>query len=281
VCDRALLIAYAGEKHIVSKKIVSKAIEDLRGSPTVDPFGWPLPGKRVGPVVLLVLFLVLIAGFAVWNLRGDIPGGLSRGPRIAELAPEKGEAGLFLNEQDSLAGLFRLFGEKGQGERLEKDNVYVGVVCLDLEPRYHSMLKRPFRIHLSGSSVSPGVSSPYILISEVTDGGAVVVNSENEEKKVPGSFILAHWGEKVSWVFPHKAKNIYLMRGMTIPEVLDVQKTLIDIGYPVELTGIYDEQTVRNITGFQKEFGLAPDGIIGPRTRALLYQMSDQYELYP
>jgi peptidoglycan hydrolase-like protein with peptidoglycan-binding domain len=62
---------------------------------------------------------------------------------------------------------------------------------------------------------------------------------------------------------------------MERPGALRVQKTLKKMGYPVEITGIYDESTFRNIMKFQEFFGLMPDGIVGTRTKALLYQMSD------
>jgi len=59
------------------------------------------------------------------------------------------------------------------------------------------------------------------------------------------------------------------------PSVLNMQQTLKRIGYPVEPTGIFDKQTVRNIKQFQTFFGLKPDGIVGPRTKALLYMVSE------
>jgi peptidoglycan hydrolase-like protein with peptidoglycan-binding domain len=53
-----------------------------------------------------------------------------------------------------------------------------------------------------------------------------------------------------------------------------MQDTLESIGYPIELTGIFDEQTVQYIKRFQTSFGLVSDGIVGPRTKALLYMVS-------
>jgi murein L,D-transpeptidase YcbB/YkuD len=60
---------------------------------------------------------------------------------------------------------------------------------------------------------------------------------------------------------------------MTIPGVLEWQRALRKIGYMVESTGTYDQKTYRETLRFQKDFGLLADGMAGPRTRALLYQM--------
>ena len=78
-----------------------------------------------------------------------------------------------------------------------------------------------------------------------------------------------------TFFYPHKDKNIGFTKGMNSPDVLKVQKILNKIGYLVEPSGNYDKQTHSNILRFQRNFGLKADGIIGPRTMALLYLMSD------
>jgi peptidoglycan hydrolase-like protein with peptidoglycan-binding domain len=59
------------------------------------------------------------------------------------------------------------------------------------------------------------------------------------------------------------------------PSIVKVQQTLRQIGYPVEPTGIFDDPTFQNIKKFQAYFGLKPDGIVGRRTKALLYMVSE------
>jgi N-acetylmuramoyl-L-alanine amidase len=68
-------------------------------------------------------------------------------------------------------------------------------------------------------------------------------------------------------------KSTVLVRGVSTPNVIQLQRMLSDIGYMVETTGIYDQFTFQETMRFQKEFGLDIDGIAGPRTMALLYQM--------
>ncbi|MBC8273527.1 MAG: peptidoglycan-binding protein [Chloroflexi bacterium] len=113
------------------------------------------------------------------------------------------------------------------------------------------------------------------MIRKITSDGAIAVNAEGKERSVTRDYILKNWGQKVSWVYPYKNKNIHLVKGMSVPDVLIVQRTLNEIGYLVEPTGIYDGSTFHEVMRFQKVFGLMADGIVGPRTRALLYQMSN------
>ncbi len=103
--------------------------------------------------------------------------------------------------------------------------------------------------------------------------GAVVIDAEGNERTVTRDFIMRHWGRIVSWIYPPKSKNTILLRGMRSPDVLEIQKTLIDLGYMVKPTGVYDQTTFQEMMRFQKDFGLLTDGIVGPRTRSLLYQM--------
>ena len=58
------------------------------------------------------------------------------------------------------------------------------------------------------------------------------------------------------------------------PEIMEIQQILDQTGYPVEATGSFDDNTRSMVKKLQMEFGLTADGIIGPRTRALIYQMS-------
>jgi len=65
------------------------------------------------------------------------------------------------------------------------------------------------------------------------------------------------------------------MRGMSGPDVSEIQRMLKEIGYQVEPTGIFDEATFLEVIRFQRHYNLISDGIVGRRTKALLYQMTD------
>ena len=56
-----------------------------------------------------------------------------------------------------------------------------------------------------------------------------------------------------------------LRQGASGSDVLEVQSVLKKIGLdPGAVDGVYGEQTQKAVAEFQKQFGLTPDGIIGP-----------------
>jgi len=223
--------------------------------------------------------LIIIAGLAGWNSRDQIAGVFSGREQIpvaraeydTPVSPEPTMKldDLFLDEKTSIAGLF-----DRSNIRLETgDNL--GLFSFDVAPEYYVMFKKPFRIHLP-DSLSPSLTSPrYLLIHRVKDDGAIAVDSEGKEQGIARNFILRHWDQKISWVYPYKNKGIRLMKGMLVPDVLEIQRILNNIGYMVNLTGVYDESTFNGVMKFQEDFGLMADGIVGLRTRALFYQMVD------
>ena len=299
VCDRALLVAYAKDEFTISKGTVQKAIEDVRGnlSPKIRIRDWSL--KRVNLLPVFLLLLIILAGFSGWTYRAHILNVFSPKEKASVPIPKVKEvisvpivkreaAGLFLDEKSSLAGLFRLFREKMGRDNYAADNVHLGLFSFETKMEKYIMFKKPFRVLLAhfgpsqspspfpaGMSSNPVSTSRYLLIHEVTADGAILVDAEGKNRPVTRVFLQSHWGQKVSWVYPYENKNVDLFKGMECPGDLRVQKTLKKMGYPVEITGIYDESTFRNIMKFQEFFGLMPDGIVGTRTKALLYQMSD------
>jgi len=300
VCDRALLIAYAREKHTISKRMVGNAIEEIRGYSAVTNGieGWSW--KRVASSIMLLLLLIMVAGFAGWSFRGHILGLFSgekeRGVLPTRDAPSRSmvlntkeqAATIYLDERTSLVRLFNLYSDTTKANSNYVNERNVGMVSFSIEPKYFMRFKKPFRVlltHLSpsesSSPFSKGMASHlalpprYILIREVKADGAIAVDANGKDRQITWDFFNSYGEQKVTWVYPYEGKRVDLIKGMSTQGVLEVQKTLIKLGYLVEPTGLYDDITFRNVTQFQHYFGLRPDGIVGPRTRAFLYQVSD------
>ena len=74
VCDRSLLIAYAQEKHTLSKSIAGKAIQELygdtRGEKPIIAWTW----KRYASFTTLLLILIMVAGFAGLSYKENLLG---------------------------------------------------------------------------------------------------------------------------------------------------------------------------------------------------------------
>ena len=285
VCDRALIIAYTREKYTISKKIIDRAINDLRGEarahPQVDVWSW----KRLVSSTVLLLLLIVAAAFGGWSSKKDLTLRFLDEPKPpvvrAQIAmpvapkPKKVPPPLFMDEQTSLSYLFAICNKTLNDKNHDIEEVRLSVVSFNVAPEYYVMFKKPFRIHLPGTVSTDGARPRFLLIREVTDSGAIALDAKGGEEKVSRDFILQHWGRNISWIYPYPNKGGNLMKGMGGAEVLDLQKSLNDIGYLVELTGIYDESIHREVSRFQRDFNLIADGIAGPRTMALLYQMTE------
>jgi len=279
VCDRALLIAYAMEKHTVSKRMLNKAIWEVRGNIT-DSRTKSMLRRRFRPVSVLVILLIAAAAFGGWTTRKEIRKLFSSFQNNTEIKsihiprkpvrPKKKAAALFLDEKSSLSELFRLFNENRNAGGTFYGNGQLELFSLEIGPEYHGLFKRPFLIRLAGFLQPPR----YLLVLRQTDEGAVVLDADGGEHRVTGDFILRNWGPKISWFFPRKNKDIILKKGMSSNDVLEVQKLLRKTGYAVEPTGFFDGPTFDELVKFQKDFGLAADGVVNSKTLAVLYLIS-------
>jgi hypothetical protein len=201
--------------------------------------------------------------------------------------PEMKAASLFLDEQASLAGLcwlghVGLFNDKERLNSPAANEVHLGLYWFHAEAEQYIMFKKPFRIRVPDPAhhPDPGHSGAlplprYLLIREVTADGAIAIDADGKEQLITRDFILTHWGQEVCWMYPYENKSTNLARGMSGREVMKLQHTLNEIGYSVEPTGRYDKSTFRQVMRFQSDFALKADGIVGTRTKGLLYQMSD------
>ncbi|MBW1914116.1 MAG: AAA family ATPase [Deltaproteobacteria bacterium] len=276
ICDRALLIAYTKEKYNISKGIAAKAVKDIQGAikPENTPNGWAW--KDLVSYTAMLVLLVIISGLAGWSLNKDIPVRVpvkEQTPSPEKMEIKKIQAVPFLDEQTSLTALFTLYHKSTKGKDIPSDRSRLTLVQFDMKKEYHVTLKRPFRV-IKNDPEDNSSNFKYFVVEKITQEGAVIINSAGDSQPVARDFLLKYWGEKASWIYPHPDKEPVLRYGMVGKDVTMVQETLEKIGYIVEPTGIYDELTSREAMRFQEDFGLKADGISGPTTMALLYQMS-------
>ncbi|OEU53349.1 MAG: hypothetical protein BA872_06885 [Desulfobacterales bacterium C00003060] len=293
VCDRALLIAYSMDEFTISRRTIQKAIDDIRGDVALKARPRGLFQKKFTSLFIpLLLVLIIAAGFGGWNYRKEISALISGEHEVsvaqtertqsAPVRPRMKEETLFLDEQTSLAGLFRFFYAKEFQRNYAGNDVHLGLYSTYTAPEHYIMFKKPFRVCVDGAAPHAGPSSSaalpcarYLLIRELTADGAMAINADGEEQPVTRDFILTHWGQGVSWVYPYKNYAVDMVKGMRGLDVIKLQQTLKRIGYSVGPTGLYDEPTFDQVMRFQGDFGLIADGIAGTRTKGLLYQMSE------
>lgn len=306
VCDRALLIACCRGESVIGKQTVMGALEDVGGGDWRPRVGRKWLSAMVAPVAV-----AMIVGFAVGNFsERDIGANFSQllstiekvasfqgtafvgaTPKLKKTkikdrdrigagnqtvnegvdVPQKHDyAGLLLDEQASLVRLFRLFDDNGLQESLVEEDLYPGLFSLETSGELYRELERPFRIRLRYQ----GEDKPfYLLVTEVATDGVLALGLKGTIQKVPHDFVLSHWDGEISWVYPYESGNKQLSEGMTGRQVLTVQKMLRNAGYDVKTTGVFDIATKNAVSEFQEKLGLWADGVVGTRTKALLYQV--------
>ena len=72
----------------------------------------------------------------------------------------------------------------------------------------------------------------------------------------------------------------YLAKGMKGEAVGDLQSSLKELGYyEPKPTGVYDGKTADAVSAFQRDHFLDEDGILGPQTRIVLYQVLKSFRM--
>ena len=278
ICDRSLLIGYAKGREEITGGISQKAIKEISGNILS---GAAASRLQWGKYAFLFLAFIIALGLGVLRYRESLVLLLINHQQKETAAipvkpvknkkpePWKKSATLFIEDSKSLTSLFSLFYNRSGEDRKIFQEHYLSLVRFNLGPEYYITLKKPFRVNLSGDEYK----GLYLLIIETGPGGATAIDSEGERKKIPRDFLLKNWGGEVSWIYPPEREMPVLSKGIRGREVLSLQNMLNEIGYLQEPDGIYDDSTFDKVMRFQKDFNLSPDGISGPRTRALLYQM--------
>jgi general secretion pathway protein A len=304
VCDRALLISYCRDESTVKKATLLKAIKDIQGDFEYRETrgGW-LQGKMVRATVMSLAFIV--ASLGGWHYKDHLSvllSGMERPettdgrsfvrkpitshrasviqravlpPRIRdEKRPEPASRNLnpiALDKRSSLAGLFKLFNVREAGNVFGTGEVYPGLFSFEGAPQLYRMFKKPHRLRIKTPEEN---GTGYLLIRDVGAQGAIALDADGRARPVSEEYILANWDGEMSWVYPYEHQNRDLAKGMSGQGVLRVQQMLQKMGYKLTPSGLYDDATLEEVKRFQRILGLEANGIVGTKTKALLYQMS-------
>jgi len=278
ICDRALLISYALGKNDISGGAIKKSIRELYGTKN-SLIGQGMTWSQRLLYGILVFIVIMFAALGGWRYKGHL---LSVAP-AEDIKPilktdNSGDADIniknektpfYVDGSKSLLILFSMYYGPSGNAGHDPEDFYPDLVSYNIAPEYYIVLKRPFRVSMSG----PDHAAKYLAVKKTDEKGVTVIDDNGEERAIDRDFLIDNWGGQVSWIYPAPKRSFNLFRGVSMPEVLELQKALGNKGYMVETTGIYDQSTFEAVTKFQKDFGLDLDGIAGPRTRALLYQM--------
>ncbi|MBN1908014.1 MAG: AAA family ATPase [Deltaproteobacteria bacterium] len=282
ICDRSLLIAYTKGAYTVTGTIIDKAANDLYGAGDVIKKGGLFSWVRPLHIILIAFILLVAAGITGFiYLKHMYEVSLSRQVKEVVAAQKKEEtpvvkevkkeAELYLDSANSISALFSLFYRNNPDKKINDAGGRLSLETFELAPEYYITLKKPFVLKTNRDMTN----IKYLLITGVNENGARCSDAEGNEREISKEFLFENWGGSVSWIFPVYARDQIYNIGMEGPAISRFQKTLQSKGYLVQVNGIYDITTLNEMKRFQGDFGLRVDGVAGPRTNALLYQMAE------
>jgi general secretion pathway protein A len=281
ICDRALLIAYTKGAYTVTGNIIDKAADDLYRSGAVTKkwgiFSWARPAYII--LFILTIFVAAgVTGFLYMKHMYEASAVRHVKEVAAPIIKEKPAANvikkvpdLFHKSEEGITALFSLFYKNNPDKRFNNAGGRLSIETFELAPEYYITLKKPFLL----KSNTDANNEKYLLIISVNEKGAVCADIEENPREIDKGFLFENWGGVVSWVFPDYSDEQSYNIGSEYPSISRIQKDLQIMGYLVQVNGIYDMATFREMKRFQGDFGLLADGVAGPRTKALLYQMAE------
>jgi len=134
------------------------------------------------------------------DLEKKVVASIERDAEPVKSQAHEKDVALFLDEKASVLGLFDLSNGAGGVKNPGLEQAPKSLVTFDLAPEYFVMLKQPFRVQRYSPTNGSTATPLYLLIRQVTEGGAVAVDAGGREWLLARDFIMKHWGGKVSWV---------------------------------------------------------------------------------
>jgi len=132
-------------------------------------------------------------------------------------------------------------------------------------------------LHLLGAAVSAPAPAPsantFLMTKAKADSVGLRTLSDLTKLNFPkvaavgpprGPSGPAQLGEGV------RAAVAQIQIGSSGPEVRELQQRLVELKFPVNVTGTYDQPTLEAVRRFQASQGLPPDGVVGQATRDAL-----------
>ena len=308
LCDRALLVGYAENAARIAPAQVRRAAGELKRLPSATG-----SGRRRLWAAGIAAALVVVAG-VYWlaprrfdfSRRGagnarptaqgsDIPPRLRETGGAAQPGPERSLSSLqraldVLGERQSAAEAFSSLAKAWGGKPLSAGSTLTvpeglraavagqGLEVSSLKSTVDGLarLKTPALLELS----LPGrTDSRYLALQSVVGQHVVIAPPLEGRRTLSIDELREIWFGHGYLIWKNYLEIPFLAaRGRRGPGVARLQALLSQAGcYQGQVNGIYDAATIRAVTRFQGEKGIAQDGRVGAQTLVLLYQASGRF----
>ncbi len=302
LCDRALLVAYSNGSDRVDYKTVSTAQAELAGEKNSWPIRWPMLAAIGAGGTLLILLAILQPGALgdYFNSKKAVVTPIVATPVMKKRVekPEPTIVTLDKHRLDQIKKEITILTEV-ESARLASIAVlgYWGQPISDkFSPERYRSLDRGFqdsRMGLIGFQDSPEklfqLNTPailsilfpnlngkrYLALLKFKDGLVLTEPALSENGWFPIEYLKEIWFGKAVIPWRNYDKIAYVNTpGSASDDVTRIQGFLSHAGYPdLNITGVYDSETIVAVSDLQRRVGLNPDGRIGAQTLLQLYRL--------
>ncbi|PLX80874.1 MAG: AAA family ATPase [Desulfuromonas sp.] len=306
ICDRSLLIGYSEKQRSVAGAMVSRAEREMKRTipRQVNSTAWHYPAGAI----LLILLLVL----AGWNLFGhsnestpaeprdvaivNVPAASASVPdrvqvregatvsdkrldRVRAWLEQKTEAESFQTALRQVTDAWEVdpatpLPENGRDAGfLERWAAEQGLQLTVFKGRLEGFLR--YEVPGIAECLIPGTSDQGFLAMEKSSGGEILVQAGSDKpERMQLTTMQGFWSGRGYLLWKNHEKLPYIsQRGVEGDSVSRLQQLLQKAGFKgLEVTGQFDDRTIRAVTDFQRAVGISQDGQVGPQTMMFLYR---------
>ena len=132
-------------------------------------------------------------------------------------------------------------------------------------------LRRPCILELNEPEAT---SSTHCILRGLSQKGVLIQRAGEEAGVIEKDALGEIWFGSAWLLWPRAIKVGVLKKSAKGKAVVGLQEGLARLGYfDVEPSGIFDEETRRAVMAFQRDLHLRVDGVAGPLTYGMLYQL--------
>jgi general secretion pathway protein A len=303
LCDRALLAAYSNDCAQVDHKIIAETQHELAGEKAFRPGRWSLLAAL--SLLAAMLFLLVypqpdwlpnlfkqenvVAGTMLSASIVEKGADLSTVPTaeidprfLAQLKETIGAVGEVESALIASAAVLNLWGRPA----LESFNIDtyqpmetalrdIGMATIRFQNNPQRLLD--FNTPAILSILLPNLAGKrYLALLQVKDGRMLTVPALTADGWLPLPYLEAIWFGKAVIPWSRFEQLPYIDNpGTEGNDVVRIQRLLALVGYPeLEITGVYDTETILAVSDLQKKMGLSPDGRVGARTLLQIYRIA-------
>ena len=293
ICDRALLTAYGDDRGIVSARDVRRAVAELEGMGEVSDTGRKLSWKGISVAALVLL--VVPAGFLAFDFFGKSTTNANQVnlkpatavPQVQSVIvpapPKQVRPDSLLTSFNALLALWNapLLDGRSTSAGLDIDSELAarGFELVRLSGDFEDVRKYNVPVLMPLSEEQGG---GYLAVLDQVSPGNYRVAPAFRGQETLGSDRLNTLGMRmamVPWVDFAGIGNV-AAPGTRGENVRRLQFLLGLAGcVDVPTNGRYDSRSIECVKSFQRDHGLVVDGLVGPRTLILIYQMAGAYDM--